>query len=68
MHFLIQNFDLFKNRNTVWGKVSPDIKKEFNSERVYNKTFWKIKKKFLVIKLQNLMRKKFLGWNVIILV
>ena len=29
--------------NTIWDKVSGDIKKEFDSEPTYNKNFLKIK-------------------------
>ena len=29
--------------NTIWDKVSSDIKKDFESKPVYNKTFLKIK-------------------------
>ena len=35
--FLIENDDLLEKYNTVWDKVSSDIKKEFDSESVYNK-------------------------------
>ena len=31
--------------NTIWDKVSADIKKEFHSEPVYNKNHLKKKKK-----------------------
>ena len=34
--FLIEDYDLLNNHNTIWDKVSTDIKKEFNSEPVYN--------------------------------
>ena len=32
-----------KKYNTIWDKVSADIKKEFDSESVYNKIFLKNK-------------------------
>ena len=38
MYFLIEDDDIFNKCNTIWGKVSSDIKKEFNSKPVYNKT------------------------------
>ena len=39
MYFLID--DLFKKYNTIWDKVSADIKKEFDSEPVYGKNVLK---------------------------
>ena len=36
MYFLIQDEDLLKKYNTIWQKVSTDIKKEFDREPVYN--------------------------------
>ena len=35
--FWIEDDDLLKKYNTIWDKVSADIKKEFDSESVYNK-------------------------------
>ena len=43
MHFLIEDDKLLKNYNTLWDKVSSDIKKEFDSEPVYKKEFLKTK-------------------------
>ena len=43
--FLIKDDDLLKNHNTTWYKVSADIKIEFNSKPVCNKTFLKTKSK-----------------------
>ena len=37
MYFLIANGDLLQKYNTVLDKVSPDRKKEFDRELVYNK-------------------------------
>ena len=37
MYFLIEGDDLLEKCNTVWNKVSADMKKEFDSEPVYNK-------------------------------
>ena len=44
MHFLSENGDLFKKYDAIWDKVSVDIKKELDSEPVYNKFFLKTKK------------------------
>ena len=41
MYFLIEDDDLLKKYNTIWDKVSADIKKEFDSEPVYHKNFFK---------------------------
>ena len=43
MYFLIGYDDLLEKYNTIWVKVSTDIKKEFDSEPVYNKEFLKTK-------------------------
>ena len=43
MYFVIENDDLLEKYNAIWVKVSADIKKEFDSEPVYNKDFLKIK-------------------------
>ena len=40
---MIEDDDLLKEYNTVWGKVSADSKKEFDSKPVYNKEFLKTK-------------------------
>ena len=37
MYFFIVDDDLLKKYNTIWDKVSSDIKKEFDSEPVYNR-------------------------------
>ena len=34
--FLIEDDDLLKKYNTIWDKVSTHIKKESDSETVYN--------------------------------
>ena len=39
IYFLIGDDNLLKKYNTIWHKVSIDIKKEFNSEPVYNNFF-----------------------------
>ena len=43
MYFLIENHDLLKKYNTIWDRVSSDIKKQFDSKPVYNKNFLKTK-------------------------
>ena len=40
---MIEYDDLLENYNTIWDKVSTDIKKEFDSESVYNKEYLKTK-------------------------
>ena len=37
MNFLIEDDDLLNKYNTIWDKFCTDIKKEFDSEPVYNK-------------------------------
>ena len=43
MYFLIADDDLLEKHNTIRGKVSADIKKEFDSEPVCNEQFLKTK-------------------------
>ena len=43
MYFLIEDDDLLKRYNTIWDKVSTDIKKGFDSKLVYNKIIRKPK-------------------------
>ena len=43
MYFLIEDDDLLRKYNTIWDKVSADIKKGSDSEPVYNKEFLKTK-------------------------
>ena len=43
IYFLIEEDDLLEKYDTIWDKVSADIKKEFDSELVYNKFCLKIK-------------------------
>ena len=45
MYFLTEDDDLLKKYNTIWDKVSADIKKEFDSKPVFNKKFLKTKTK-----------------------
>ena len=44
---LVENNDLLEWFNTIWDKVTTDIKKEFVSLLVYNKEFLKTKIKSL---------------------
>ena len=46
MYFLIENNDLLDKYNTIWDKVSADIKKQFASWPVYNKKFLVTKVKY----------------------
>ena len=43
MDFLIEDDELLERYNTIWDKVSADIKKEFDSKPAYNKGFLKTK-------------------------
>ena len=43
--FFIEDDDLLEKYNTIWNKVSADIKKEFYSEPVYKKEYLKTKVK-----------------------
>ena len=45
MYFLIEEDDVLESFNTIWDKFRADIKKDFDSEIVYNKHFLKTKKK-----------------------
>ena len=41
--FLIENDDLLEKYDIIWDKFSTNIKREFDSEPVYNKIFLKTK-------------------------
>ena len=43
MPFLIKNDELLQKYNEIWEKVDSSIKKDFNSEPVYNKNYLKTK-------------------------
>ena len=43
MYFLIEDEHLLEKYNTIWDKVSADIKKEFDCESIYDKEFLKTK-------------------------
>ena len=40
---MIEDHDLLEKYNTIWDKVSADIKNEVDSESIYNKNFLKTK-------------------------
>ena len=39
MCFLIEDDDVLKKFNTIWDKVTADIKRKVETEHVYNKEF-----------------------------
>ena len=43
IYFLIKDDDLFKKCKTIWDRVVADVKKEFDSEPLYNKNCLKTK-------------------------
>ena len=43
IYFLIEDDDLLEKYNTIWDKLSTNIKKEFEGKPVYNKKFLKNK-------------------------
>ena len=45
MYFLIEDDDLLEKYNTIWNKVGAYIKKEFDSDSVYNQNYLKTKMK-----------------------
>ena len=40
---LRKNYELLEKYNEIWEKVKNSIKKEFDSEPVYNENIWKLK-------------------------
>ena len=61
IYFLIEDHDLLEKYNTILDKVSADVKKEFDSEPVYNKEFLKTKIKSYVHEILDFYNKKFLS-------
>ena len=59
MYFLIEHDDFLEKYNTIWDKVSADIKKEFDKEPVYNKNYFKTKMKSHGDKVRDFYNKKF---------
>ena len=45
MCFIIEDDQLLGKINTIWSKLSADIKNKFDSKPAYNKTFFKNKTK-----------------------
>ena len=43
MYFLIEDNDLLETYNTIWDKVSTDIKEDIDSKPAYNKNLFKTK-------------------------
>ena len=43
MYLLMEDDDILEKYNTIWDKVSADIKKEFDGEPVYNNSYMKTK-------------------------
>ena len=46
MYFLIKDDDLLEKYNTISDKLTADIKKQFDSEPVYNTNYLKTKIKY----------------------
>ena len=65
MYFLIEDDDLLEKYDTIWDKVSADIKKEFDCDPVYNKHFLKTKIKSHGDKVTDFYYKR---WTLVILV
>ena len=61
IHFLIEDDDLLEKYNTIWDKVSADMRKEFESAGFYNKNYLKTKNNLMVMTLQIFTIKKFLS-------
>ena len=59
MYFLIEDDDLLAKYNTIWDKVSTDIKKEFDSEPVNNKNYLKTEIKYHGDEVTDFQNKKF---------
>ena len=43
MDYLVEDDDVLEKYNTIWDKVSADIRKEFDSKPLYNKNYLKTK-------------------------
>ena len=64
--FLLKMMTYYKN--TIWDKVGADVKKEFDSEPVYNKNILKTKIKFHGDEVTDFYDKIFLRWTLVVLV
>ena len=60
MFFWIKDNDLLETYNTIWDKVSVDIKREFDSKPLYSKEYLK-KKNLAVISYRFLRERNFKG-------
>ena len=47
IYFWIGDDDLLEKHNTIWDKVSADVKRKFDSEPVCNKKFFENQKEIL---------------------
>ena len=65
MYFLIEDDNLLEKYNTIWDKVSAEIKKEFDSEPICNKEFLKTKIKSHGDEVTDFYDKKFLRWTLL---
>ena len=63
MCFLTEDDNLLQKYNTIWDKVSADIKKELDSEPVYNKNYLKTKIKSHGNEMIDFYNKKFTKSN-----
>ena len=66
MYFLSEDDNLLKKYNTIWNKVSADVKREFDRKPVYIKNFLKTKIRPYGAKATNFYDKKSLRWTLII--
>ena len=60
MYALIEGDDLLEKYNAIWDKVSTDMKKEFDSEPVFNKEYSVISLDFALKKDDNYYLQVFL--------
>ena len=63
--FLNKDNDYSEKYNTIKDKLRADIKKEFDSESVYNKMFLKTKIKSYGDEVTDFLMNKFLRWTLI---
>ena len=68
INFLIEDDDFLEKYIILWDKVTSDVKREFDSELLYNKSLFKTKIKSYGYKLQTSMIKKCLRLALIILI
>ena len=62
MYFLIKDYDL-KKINAIWDKNNADIKKDFDSEPVYNKSYLKTRIKSHGDEVADFYDKKIPKWD-----